>query len=67
MTLDDLWGHASFNAKFASLCCWYSWKVLKSWKVEQKYNAEKDDFEILRWPFVTSNDLWVHTSIIEKF
>ena len=24
--------------------------------------AEKDNFKILRWPFVTFNDLWGHAS-----
>ena len=30
---------------------------LKDWALYKKYIVEKDDFEILRWPFVTFNDL----------
>ena len=30
----------------------------------KKYIVEKD-FEILRWPFVTDNDFWGHTSLIK--
>ena len=33
-------------------------------KLNKKYIAEKDDFEILRWPYVTFNDL--HTLFYEK-
>ena len=29
----------------------------KDWALNKKYFAEKDDFEILRCPFVTFNDL----------
>ena len=25
--------------------------------------CRRDDFEILRWPFVTFNDIWGHTSV----
>ena len=36
-------------------------KFFKRLGVKQKYIAEKDDFEILRWPYVTNfNDLWGH-------
>ena len=34
-----------------------SLKVLKKLGVKQKYIAEKDDFENLRSPYVTLNDL----------
>ena len=37
-------------------------KFLKDWAFNKIYNVEKDDFEILRWPFVTFNDLWGQTS-----
>ena len=39
----------------------------KPLKVKQKYIAEKDDFEILRWPYVTFNDLLGHALFNEKF
>ena len=32
---------------------------LKDYSLNQKYIAEKDVFEILRWPFVTFNDLYL--------
>ena len=32
-------------------------KALNKW-----YIANRDDFEILRWPYVTLNDLWGHKS-----
>ena len=33
----------------------------------QKKIAEKDDFEILRWPYVTFNDLWDHALFNDDF
>ena len=41
-------------------------KVFKRLDVKQKYIAEKDDFKILKWPFVTFYDLWDHTLFNEK-
>ena len=32
-------------------------KFLKDWAFKKKYIAEKDDFKISRWPYVTSNKL----------
>ena len=32
----------------------WPWKI----GVKQKYIAENDDFEILRWPYVTFIDIW---------
>ena len=29
--------------------------------LNKKYIAEKDDLQILRWPYVTFNDVWGHT------
>ena len=46
---------------------WHSWKLLKDKALNKKYIAEKDDFEILRWPFVTFIDLWGHTLFDKKF
>ena len=43
MILDDLWGHSSFDEKFVSLWCWYSWKFVKRLVVKQQDVAEKDD------------------------
>ena len=60
MTLDDLWGNTLFNEKVASSLWWDSWKVFKRLGVKKKI-TEKDDFEILRWPYETFNDLWDHT------
>ena len=43
--------------------------LLKRLGVKQKkksYIAEKDDFESLRWLYVTFNDLWGHTSYYKK-
>ena len=43
--------------------------MLKSFiKIERwkKCIVEKDDFEILRWTFVTFNDLWGHTLFYKK-
>ena len=51
---------------FASSYCWPSWKVFKKLGVKQKYIVEKDDLEILRWPYVIFNDLWGHTLLYEK-
>ena len=33
-------------------------KFLKDLALDKKYMAEKDDFEILRWPYVTFYDLF---------
>ena len=67
MTLDDLKVHLLFYLKFVSSKCWHSWNFKKDWTLNKKYIVEKDDFEILRWPIVTSNDLWGHTSFYKKF
>ena len=42
-------------------------QFLKNWALNKKYIAEKDDFEILRCPFVTFNDRSGHTSFNERF
>ena len=42
-------------------------KFLKDKALNKNYNAEKDDLKILRWPFVTSNDLWGYTSPHKTF
>ena len=34
--------------------------------VKQEIFGRKDDFEILRWPFVNFNDLWGHTSFYKN-
>ena len=65
MTLDDLWGHALFIENLR-LYMDILYKFQKDWALNKKYNALKDDFEILRWPFVTFNGLWGHTSLYEK-
>ena len=36
-------------------------------KLNKKYIEKKDDFEILRWPFVTFNDRSGHILFNEKF
>ena len=52
--MDDLWGYTSFNEKLHP----YDVEFLKGLGIQQKYIGEKDDFEILRRPYVTFNDLW---------
>ena len=51
--------------------CLYDGDFLKKfendWPLNKKYMVEKDDFEILRWPYVTFNDIWGHTSFYQKF
>ena len=42
-------------------------KFLKDWALNQKYIKEKDDFEILRYPYETFNCLWGHILFNEKF
>ena len=41
-------------------------KFLKDWALNKKYIAEKDDFKISRWPYVTFNDVWSHTLFNKK-
>ena len=53
MTLDDLWGHTSFDEKFVSSKCWLSWKYIKKWELTKKYIAEKDDF----WNFMITSEV----------
>ena len=58
MTLDDLWGPTSFNKKKLRLHNVDILEIYLKDKVLHKKNiAEKDDFESLRWPYVTSNDI----------
>ena len=66
MTLDDLWGHTSFYEKFVFSLCWHSWKAFKRLDVQEIIYRRKRWFEVLRWPYVTFNDLWGHTSFYEK-
>ena len=42
-------------------------KFLKDYALNKKYITEKDDLEILRWPYVTFNDLCDNTSFYEKY
>jgi hypothetical protein len=39
---------------------------LTGYSLNKNYIAEKDDFEILIWPYVTFNDFWGHTLFYEK-
>ena len=51
------------------ICVFIMLTFLKSFYrlcLKQKYIAEKDDFEILRWPYLT-NDPKGHTLFYEKF
>ena len=41
-------------------------KFFKKRVLNKKIIAVKDDFEILRWSFVTFNDLWGHTLFHRK-
>ena len=59
MTMDDLWGDTSFNKKFVS-----SKKVLK--RITKNISQEKMILKILRWPYVTFNDLWGFTLFNEN-
>ena len=70
MTFDDLWGQTSLYANLLL----HIVDILE--KLNKKYSAEKDDFEILRRPYVTFNDHWGHAlfnlrlimlTIIESF
>ena len=51
--------------------CLYNVDILEKFKkdfaLNKKYIVEKNDFEILRWPYVTFNDLWCHTQSYGKF
>ena len=66
MTFDDIWGHTSFYPKY----CLYNVDILKkknlNWALNKKYIVEKEDFENIRWPYVTFNDHWGHTLFGEK-
>ena len=56
-------------ARMKNLCL-YNADILekfeKDWALNKKYIVEKDYFEILRWPFVTFNDLWGHNWYYNK-
>ena len=65
MTLDNLWGQTSVMNNSCLYNVDIHVKFYRDW-LNKKYIAEKDDSEILRWPFVTINDLWVHTSFNEN-
>ena len=44
---------------FMNNLCLHNVDILEKFKrfgIKQKYIAEKNDFEILRWPYVTFND-----------
>ena len=60
------WGHNSFNENLRIHNVDILEKFLKDYALNKKYIAEKDDFEILRWPYVT-NDPKGHTLFYEKF
>ena len=66
MTLEDLWGHTSFDEKNCVFIMFTFLKSFKRYGVKQKYIAEKVDFEIKRWPYETYNDLWGHTLYYKK-
>ena len=57
------WGHTSFSEKFMSSL--YNVDIPE--KLNKKYIAEKYEFEILRWPYVTFNVTWGHTLFNKKF
>ena len=45
---------------------WHSWRVLIRLGVKQIIYFWKRLFEIFRWPYVTFNDLWVHTPFFRR-
>ena len=50
-----------------NICVFIMMTFLKRFGVKEKIDCRKRCFiEILRWPHVTFNDLWGHTSVIKK-